>query len=308
MQLITLLGQTSSGKSNLAIDLVKNLNFKGKKACIVGCDSRQVYRGLSIGTGKVEGSWIYDNETYKSIFEFEGVTHYMIDFVNPEINYNLQNFVSDFYDLILDIQNSFDYVILVGGTGLYAKAIIEQIDLGNIKSQYLQAYNEYKIELQNLDLLELQLKLKDLNIQLNNSDHNNRVRLVSNLLKNHSQKLGWIKPSQYFKFEKQYLFAIEVDQNQLKQKIENRLIQRFNKGLIDEIKQFEYLGEPKFLSLGLEYRQAWHFMHGKLTHSQLQINLLTENLQYAKRQLTWLKKQKNLMWIRNFKEIISLIE
>ena len=307
MQLITLLGQTSSGKSNLAIDLVKNLNFKGKKACIVGCDSRQVYRGLSIGTGKVEGSWIYDNETYKSIFEFEGVTHYMIDFVNPEINYNLQNFVSDFYDLILDIQNSFDYVILVGGTGLYAKAIIEQIDLGNIKSQYLQAYNEYKIELQNLDLLELQLKLKDLNIQLNNSDHNNRVRLVSNLLKNHSQKLGWLEPSQYFKFEKQYLFAIEVDQNQLKQKIENRLIQRFNQGLIDEIKQFEYLGEPKFLSLGLEYRQAWHFMQSKLTYSQLQINLLTENLQYAKRQLTWLKKQKNLIWIRNLKEIISLI-
>ena len=308
MQLITILGQTSSGKSDLAVELAKNVISKGKKACVVSCDSRQIYKGLNIGTGKIEGKWTFDNQISREVFEHEGIKHFMIDFVDPHNNYNLQSYVLDFYNLMLEIQNSFDYVILVGGTGLYAKAIVEQLDLGQVKLEQLEDYNEYKTKLQNLNLLGLQLKLKDLNIQLNNSDHNNRVRLVSNLLKNHSQKLGWIKPSQYFKFEKQYLFAIEVDQNQLKQKIENRLIQRFNKGLIDEIKQFEYLGEPKFLSLGLEYRQAWHFMHGKLTHSQLQINLLTENLQYAKRQLTWLKKQKNLMWIRNFKEIISLIE
>jgi tRNA dimethylallyltransferase len=305
MTLITLLGQTSSGKSDMAVELVRYLNLKGKKSCIVGCDSRQIYKDLNIGTGKAEGQWLYDEVLAKDVFQYCEIPHFMIDFVDPQTDYNLQNYICDFYDLILEINDQFDFVVLVGGTGLYAKTIVEKVNLGNLKFEYQIDYNTYKKELQNKDLEELQTKIDQQKLRLNNSDYHNKVRLVSNLLKAQCLEKGWLEPSQYFQFEKQCVFAIEIDQNKLKQKIESRLLQRFNQGLIGEIKQFEYLGECKFISLGLEYRQAWLFTQGKLTPQQLQTKLLTENLQYAKRQLTWLKKQRNLVWIQCLEDVVK---
>lgn len=308
MELITLLGQTSSGKSDMAVELAKNLKLRGKKTCIVGCDSRQIYRGLNIGTGKVEGEWIFDQTLKKNVFQYYGLPHFMIDFSDPQTDYNLQNYVCDFYKLMLEIDNQFDYVILVGGTGLYAKTIDEKVDLGNLKIEYTTPYCDYKKQLQDKNLEELQGHINQSRIKLNNSDYNNKVRLVSNLLKVQSQKQGWLEPSKYYQFEKQYLFAIETNQNKLRTKIEKRLAKRFNQGLINEINEFNYLGEAKFLSLGLEYRLGWFYLQGKLTQENLQTNLLIENLQYAKRQLTWLKKQKNLIWIKSLEEIVELLQ
>jgi tRNA dimethylallyltransferase len=308
MQLITILGQTSSGKSDLAIQLAKHLISIGKKICIVGCDSRQIYKGLNIGTGKVEGQLIYDYELKMEVFEFGSIKHFMIDFVDPEVDYHLQNYISDFYDLMIEIRESFDFVILVGGTGLYAKAINENLNLGNVKPEFVSDYENYKSMLQAQPINRLQESANNLLIELNNSDYNNKIRLVSNLLKAHCEDHNWLENSQYYPFEKQYFFAISIVQSELKNKIETRLIQRYNQGLVDEIKQFEYLGEAKFLSLGLEYRQGWLFIRGKLSKEELQTNLLTENLQYAKRQLTWLKKQKNLIWIKNLEDILDKLE
>jgi tRNA dimethylallyltransferase len=305
MQLITILGQTSSGKSDLAIELSKYLITIGKKNCIVGCDSRQVYKGLNIGTGKVEGQWICDFKSENKIFEHQGIPHFMIDFVDPELDYNLQDYISDFYELMLEIKDEFDFVILVGGTGLYAKAITEKLNLGIVKSKFLDNYKNYKQNLQSKPISELQDSANKLSVNLNNSDYSNKVRLVSNLLKTQSKNNNWLEDSKYYTFVNQYLFAIQVNQSELKSKIESRLKNRFNQGLIAEIEKFRYLGEDKFLSLGLEYRLGWLFTNDKLSQAQLQDRLLTENIQYAKRQLTWLKKQKNLIWIRNLEEILT---
>jgi tRNA dimethylallyltransferase len=299
MQLITLLGQTSSGKSDMAIELAKKLILKNYKVCIVGCDSRQVYKGLNIGTGKIEGDWI------NGIFTFQGISHYMIDFVDPQIDYNLQNYISDFYTLINKIEYEHDYAILVGGTGLYAKAIVERVELGDVKTQYRNQYEGLKKELQTLSKADLQQKVQELKIEMNNSDYNNPIRLVSKLLKSESQKQNWLNRSKFYEFSKQYLFAIDIDQTILKDKIKTRLYSRFNQGLLDEIKKFEYLGEDKFMSLGLEYRQGWMYLKDIITQEVLQENLLIQNLQYSKRQLTWLKKQKNLIWIRNLEDLIN---
>ncbi len=306
MQLITILGQTSSGKSDLAVNLAKIICQK-KRVCIVGCDSRQVYKGLNIGTGKVEGNWKFDQKMNQKIFEFESIPHFMIDFVDPQIDYTLQNYILDFYNLMTEIQTHFDFVILAGGTGLYAKAIIEKIDLGIVKSDCISDYSDYKITLQNLGLKELQQRLNSIKIELNNSDYNNKVRLVSNLLKHQSIKQSWLSQSQYFDFKSQHLFAVKIDQYKLQNKIKTRLQKRFDSGLLLESSQHMYLGQDKFLSLGLEYRQAWLYLNGKINKTELCQNLSIQNLQYAKRQLTWLKKQKNIVWIKNLEEIVEYI-
>jgi tRNA dimethylallyltransferase len=129
--------------------------------------------------------------------------------------------------------------------------------------------------------------------------------LVSRLLKQKSIANNWLTKSQYYNFEKQYLYAILIDQNILKSKIGTRLKDRFNSGLIQEIDKYKYLGEQKFMALGLEYRQTWLYMNSKISLDQLQTNLLNQNLQYAKRQLTWLKNQKNLIWIKNLEQLIQ---
>jgi tRNA dimethylallyltransferase len=299
MELITLLGQTSSGKSNMAVELAKQLILKNYKICIIGCDSRQVYKGLNIGTGKIEGNWM------DGIFVFQNVSHYMIDFVDPQTDYNLQNYIWDFYTTINKIENQYHYVILVGGTGLYAKAITERIDLGDVKDEFRIQYNNLKNELQALSKSSLQQKVLELNIEMNNSDYNNQIRLVSRLLKSEAQNKQWLNDSKYYEFSNQYLFAIDIYQETLINNITTRLYSRFDQGLLDEIKKFENLGEDKFLSLGLEYKQGWLFLQNKLTKKELKTNLLTQNLQYAKRQLTWLKKQKNLIWIRSLEELID---
>jgi tRNA dimethylallyltransferase len=302
MQLITLLGQTSSGKSDMAIELAKKLIVKNHRVCITGCDSRQVYKGLDIGTGKIEGGWV------DGVFVFQGISHFMIDFVDPRIDYNLQNYIWDFYTTINKAEVQYDFAILVGGTGLYAKAIVEKLELGDVKGEFRIQYINLKKELQALTKVDLQQKVIELKIQINNSDYYNPVRLVSRLLKAEAQKQNWLGDSKFYEFSKQYLFAIAIDQNILKDKIKTRLYSRFNQGLLDEIKKFEYLGEDKFMALGLEYRQGWMYLKGKITQEELQENLLTQNLQYAKRQLTWLKKQKNLIWIRNLEELIKNLE
>lgn len=308
MQLITILGQTSSGKSEMATSLAKHLVYKNLRTCIVSCDSRQIYRGLNIGTGKVEGVWEFDYSLQSDSFKHKGITHFMIDFIDPNLDYNLQNYISDFYNLMKSIEEKFDIVILVGGTGLYAKAIVEQIDLGQIKSEFLENYISHKTKLQSKTLYQLQQICIDQKIKLNNSDFNNKIRLVSNFLKIYTRENSWIQPSQYFRFTKQCLFAINIDQTELRTKIVQRLKNRFNLGLLNEIEKFTFLGHDKFIALGLEYRLGWLFLNNQITEQEMHNRLLIENLQYAKRQMTWLKKQKNLIWIRNLAEIREQIK
>jgi tRNA dimethylallyltransferase len=308
MQLITILGQTSSGKSDLAIELAKLLKSKKIRTCIVGCDSRQIYKGLDIGTGKIQGRWTMDKNLNKKVYKYQSIDHFLIDFVDPTTNYNLQNYITDFYNLMFEIEEYFDYVILVGGTGLYAKAINEKINLGSIKSEFIDEYDRFKNILQSSTIEKLQSLANNLQIDLNNSDYNNKIRLVSNLLKAHCEDNKWLEDTQYYNFEIQYLFAKKIEQKTLIKKITKRLNMRFDFGIIDETKKFICLGEEKFMSLGLEYRQGWLYLNDKISIEKLKENLLIENIQYAKRQLTWLKSQKNIIWIRNLKDILKQIK
>jgi tRNA dimethylallyltransferase len=301
LNLIALLGQTSSGKSEMAVALAQKLG----RACVIGCDSRQVYHGLNIATGKITGTW--SDTGFGEEFIYNDVVHYLIDFVNPVESYNVADFVKDFYQIIqkIDLQGRFGTVILTGGTGMYAKMILEQVDLGEVLPEFENQYEEYKFDLQNLPLRQLQTLVDEQKIVLNNSDYHNDRRLVSNLLRSRCLANGWFAQNKYHTFQSQKAFAIEVDQVELKQKIQKRLTNRVNDGLLNEVKKYFDLGRDKFWSLGLEYRQGWMYLHGEQTQEQFEQNLLYENIQYARRQLTWLKKQPDITWIKNLDELVE---
>ena len=227
MNLIVILGQTSSGKSDLAIAWSTGI----PRSCVVNCDSRQVYKGLNKGTGKVEGDW------QNGIFVSGGVDHYLIDYVDPAKAYNVVDWILDFNDLIRRIENQYDTVILVGGTGLYAKAIVEQVDYGFIKAEFEGQYLDYKTLLQTQSLLELQDSV-GIDSGLNNSDWHNPTRLVSFLLRQKSVKENWLSVIDYYNFSSIKQCAIDIDQQVLSLKIQNRLMNRLQQGIVEETKSF----------------------------------------------------------------------
>jgi tRNA dimethylallyltransferase len=287
MNLISILGPTCSGKSDLAISIAHKLG----NSCVISCDSRQVYKDLDIGTAKVEGEWT------NGVFVSEGTDHYLIDFVNPSIEYNLADYIRDFGNLMieLDKSNKYQTIILAGGTGLYAKAIIENTQLGQIKPVYEQEFQSLKKSLSSLTLQELQTSSNSLGIKLNNSDYNNPIRLISNILKYTAKTGNWLESTFYYQFQNQTNYLISSDKEELQAKITSKTSNRFSQGIIEETKSILHLGKDRIYKLGLEYKLCYQFLEGEITEGELKSRITTANLQYAKRQNTWFKAQPNLI-------------
>lgn len=301
MHLITLLGQTCSGKSQMAVDLAKLLG----KSAVVNCDSRQIYKRLNIGTGKVDGGW------KNGIFMYQDVPHYLIDYTDPVKRFTLAKYVQDFINLTDSFNPEIEFVIVTGGTGLYAKAITEKYDLGVIKPEFIDQFEGLKRELnkKSLEVLQdqyLQLNYKILH-QLNNSDFHNPRRLIPKIAHAIGRNSYWNEDLIYPEFESISNFAIEVDQEELKEKIRIRLIDRVNQGLLEEVKNIQYLGKQRLLDLGLEYRLTQLFLEGYMDKTQWLESMYTQNIQYAKRQLTWLKKHQ-VKWVRSVEDLIEKLQ
>jgi tRNA dimethylallyltransferase len=303
--LIALGGQTASGKSEMAVQLAKQLN----DCWIVSCDSRQIYKYLNLGTGKVDGQWeaiIYENQLLHT-YVYQGVPHFFIDTVSPDKQYTLAHFLSDFKHLC---ENHIlpKYLILCGGTGLYIKAILERYSLDQIKPEHEEEYEHTKTLLQTYSTAKLQdiyCTYKPLDT-LNESDTHNSRRLVNHILNHMADSNHWGEPISIPEFEKTYHFAIDCNQQELYKNIEKRLLDRIDQGMIEEVDSLDYLGTDRLLALGLEYRLTHLYLLGQLTYHEYIKKLTLESVNYAQKQLTWLKKQ-DLAWIRNIDELLEKI-
>jgi len=297
MKLIVISGQTSSGKSDLAVDLAIEL----KNACIVSCDSRQVYKKLDLGTGKVEGNW------KDGVYKYRQIDHYLIDYINPNENYTLANFLQDWTKLFKNKMP--EWIILTGGTGLYSKAVLEEYAIGSIKPSAQIKFDNIKKRLKsmNLELLKRETA-KHIDIKnLNESDIKNPRRLQSIILRNISKKEGWTVKLDYPRFDEKYHFAIEVSQKNLRDKIQKRFEKRVSDGMVEEIRNLD-ISTEKFLSLGLEYRIIKLLLLGMVSEERWRNVLINEIWHYAKRQYTWLKKQTEIIWIKNIDQIVESVK
>jgi len=305
MHLISILGQTCSGKTGVSVQLAHHLQNQGKTVWIVGCDSRQVYTNLDIGTAKIAGQWHacqrpwmqlapYDTRVYL----YQGIQHFCIDHVPAERQYSVVDFVSDVSALFCQAPTEKlpEYVILTGGTGLWAQAIIKQYQLGTVRPEYQAQYQQLVDSVHNMSLQQLQeLHTSSDYAPLNHSDFANPRRLQRSIIRNQSQ--SWQVPIVYPRWQSVRTIALQWEQSELHNRITQRIHDRIAEGLLKEVQSMQHLGRQRLLDLGLEYRQTQYLIEGTINRAQWIQALISENIQYAKRQLTWLKRMK-IDWIQ----------
>ena len=285
-KLITISGQTASGKTNLSIRLAQNLNCS-----IISCDSRQFYKEMSIGTA------------VPSKLELSKANHYFIHHKSVKDNYTVGDFQNDALKLIENLFKKDDYIILTGGSGMYMDAIVNGIDkFPKIKLGVRELLNE---KYNSRGILFLKNKLKELDPEYYDIvDVNNHRRLIRALEvcisteKPYSSFLN--KKNKKYDFES-VNFGIKVDRELLYKKINYRVDKMISDGLIQEAKTLFNFKDLNTLNT-VGYKELFEHFKGNLTKSQAIEKIKQNTRRYAKRQMTWLKN-KNLVWIENNVEI-----
>lgn len=281
-KLIVILGQTATGKSDFAVLAAKEIGGE-----IISADSRQVYKGMDLGTGKI---------TKKEMLH---IPHYLLDVVNPSKIFSVSDFQKLANKKIKEISSKNKIPIICGGTGFYIDSVIN----GNIFPE-VKPNKKLRKELENKskeELFKILVKLDKKRAET--IDKNNPVRLIRAIeIAKELGKVPKIKNSSNFNILK---IGLKVPDEILKERIKLRLLSRIKKGMIKEIKDLhekEKVSWKRFESFGLEYRYVSYFLQGKLTKNEMIEELNTAIWHFAKRQNTWFKRDKNTIWINPLKD------
>jgi len=268
--LITVLGPTASGKTKLAVSLAKNLTGE-----VISADSRQVYRGMDIGTGK-------------DLDEYQDIPYHLIDIVDPHQEYNLFEFSKGFCRCFQDISHRKALPFLVGGTGMYLDAILSRYKLTIAEpDQNTQTFLENKSD------TELKAKLIALNPnQHNNTDLNDRKRLlqaihIAESRHQQSPELVWPEFSAL-------ILGIKVPREETRRRITSRLQLRLKEGMIEEVNQLHKQGISweKLDFFGLEYRFIAQHLKGELSYNDMFQKLNSAIHYFAKQQEKWFRRME----------------
>ncbi len=294
-KLLVVIGPTAVGKSDLAIFLAKKYNGE-----IISADSRQVYRGLDLGTGKV----VKDKGSME--FFSEGVKHHMIDIVDANEQYSISEFQKETNKKIKEIWSNGKLPIICGGSPLYVISVLEGWQFPKTKPN-----TELRMELENKSIEELYLQLASLDSKRAKTiEKKNKRRLVRALeiLLSNQDILPLVKKP--IKTEV-LILGIKKDREEIKNLILKRLERRIELGMIDEVKKLKESGisSKRLDDLGLEYRYINLYLDGKLNLSEMKEQLYNKICQFAKRQMTWFKKFENVFWIDyDFEKAMEIIK
>ena len=281
-KIIVILGPTASGKSDLAVILAKKYNGE-----VISADSRQVYKGLDIGTGKITKG------------EMRGVRHHLLDVANPRKQFTASDFVRLTNLTVVKIVNENKLPIICGGTGFYIDAI-----LGDKQIPEVPPNDKLRKELEKKSTEELFKMLKKLDPErAENIDSKNPRRLVRAI--EICNKLGKVPSLQNLNSKSEIInkfevlkIGIKIEKKELKDRINKRLEKRIKIGMIAEAKRLyaNGLSYKRMRELGLEYGRLADFLEDKISKQEMIEKLKTEIWHYAKRQMTWFKKDKSIRW------------
>ncbi len=291
-------GPTASGKSKLAVELAKKVNGE-----IISADSMQIYKEMNIGTAKVNKE------------EMQGVQHYLVDFVSPDERYSVSNFKKDAEKAIEEMLEKGKTPIVVGGTGLYIDSLIYGIEFQNeeVDLEYREKLNKIADE---KGLESLYKKAQEIDPEaMKKISINDRKRIIRVLEIYH--KTGKTKTEQELQSRKNEVkyeykvFAITMDREKLYERIEKRVDFMIEQGLIEEVKQIleKYHTFPTAMQ-GLGYKEVVEYLEGSCTKEEMIEKIKKETRHYAKRQLTWFRKNKEIIWLDGEKstdENVSII-
>ena len=285
--MFVILGPTSSGKSDYAIRLAKKVDGE-----IVSVDSRQVYRGMDIGTGKVprdpSGRYKIQDTRYKNPFFSDGIRHHLLDVASPKRDYNVTHFLRDAEKAIADIERRGKVPILCGGTAFWIEALLFGTKFPAVKPD-----KALRAKLEKLPVEELSAMLEEQDPERAGTiDTKNKVRLIRAL--EIVDSLGKV-PSPKIE-DRRYGYAKTIalvpPKELLHERIEKRLRERLSQGMIDEVKRLheEGVSWKRLENFGLEYRWCARYLQGKVSREGMEAELLKESWRYAKRQLTFLRR------------------
>jgi len=321
--LITILGCTATGKTKLAVQLADCFNGE-----IISADSRQVYRGMNIGTGK-------DLSEYS--IQGKQIPYHLIDIIDPTEEFNLYSFQESFYKSFDEIKNKNKLPFLVGGTGMYLSSILQNYNLSKAD------FESYKQNLSSLTDEELREMLKELNPALHNTtDLNDRERIIKAIAVSKSQQeisSGHFEPESLDeksvvttrkdfsvtsfsrndnkKEIKSLTIGVNLSRDEIKKRITARLKKRLDEeGMIEEVKSLMDSGisYDKMIFFGLEYKFIAQYLKGELNKNDMFQKLNSAIHSFAKRQMTWFRKMERegvvINWIDgpDFNKAKELIE
>lgn len=275
-KIVAIVGPTASGKSDLAVVLA--LKFAGE---VISADSRQVYRGMDIGTGKI-------TET-----EMQGVPHHLLDVADPMSVLSVGQYKLLADRSIQEITARGHLPILCGGTGFYIQAVTEGLVLPEVPPN-----PQLRKELSSESTVALYAMLQRLDPErADRIDHKNPHRLIRAI--EIAKTLGKVPPLMATTPYETIYIGITLDDTLLKERIHRRLIDRVNGGMIEEMERLHQEGVSwdRMEELGLEYRYGARYLNGKIDKETMLRELELEIIHYAKRQYTWFRKNTQIHWV-----------
>lgn len=290
-KVIVICGPTASGKTALSIELAKKINGE-----IVSADSMQIYKDMNIGTAKPTKE------------EMQGIKHYLIGCVSPEERYSVAQYKQDAKAAIKEIIAKGKTPIIVGGTGLYVDSLIYEIEYNDVKiDENYRKELEKIVEEQGLEeLYKKALEIDPVAMEKISPNDKKRIMRVLEIYKT----TGKTKTEQELESRKnpvEYdykIFAINWDREILYQRIDKRVDIMIEQGLIDEVRDIlkKYNKFPTAMQ-GLGYKEAVDYINGIYTKEEMIEKIKMETRRYAKRQLTWFRKNKQTIWLDGTNDI-----
>ena len=319
-KLITILGPTASGKSELAVKLAQKFNGE-----IISADSRQVYRGMDIGTGKVprDKNWKLSFAVAKrgerrrrgflrtleignwKLYYHKGIPHYLLDVASPKRRFTVAQYRNLAIIAINKIQEKNKIPILCGGTGFYIQAVVDGIIIPEVKPDW-----KLRKKLEKKSVEELYKILKKLDPQrakiIERKNPRRLIRAIEIVIKTKKPVPAFKKnPLPY----PVLMIGIKKEKKELSSLIRRRLLRRLKKGMIAEVKKLRESGVSwrRLEEFGLEYRWLARFLQKKINYQEMIERLQKDTEHFAKRQMTWFKRDKRINWIETQKEAEKLV-
>ena len=281
--LLLVTGPTASGKTSLAAMLAFRLGAE-----IISADSRQVYKGMNIGTGKDYDDYIVDGKP---------IPCHLIDIAEPGYKYNVFEYKRDFKKVYSGLKKRNIFPVVCGGSGMYADSIITGYKMFEVPPD-----SGLRIELEKKSVEELREILMTFKKLHNVSDLDSKKRLIRAIEIEHSSRIG-IKSSSDFPEVKALLVGIMFDRDARRKRISERLKQRLSTGMIEEVKQLidQGIDIETLIYYGLEYKFITYYLTGRLSYESMVNELEIAIHQFAKRQMTWFRgmerKGIHIHWI-----------
>lgn len=295
-KVIVICGPTASGKTALSIELAKKINGE-----IVSCDSMQIYKDMDIGTAK------------PTIEEMQGIKHYMLDFVFPDERYSVADYKKQAKQAIREIIEKGKVPIVVGGTGLYVDSLIYEIEYQDIEfDEKYRKQLEERSKKEGLEVLYNEAKKIDPEAitKISPNDKKRILRILEIYNATGKNKTEQEKESRKNEVEFDYkVYAISWDREKLYDRINQRVDIMIDQGLIEEVQKI-YSKYNKFPTAmqGLGYKEVLEYLEGKCNKQEMIDKIKQETRRYAKRQLTWFRKNKQTIWLDGQEKIQNNIE